>query len=358
MDTDINSKPKFKYVDFDLPFVLFLKDSLGDKNLEEWADALSKGIRPLPYSRYAPASEKAGGMIIGGGIPVYLPTEELAPFYEISLPQLTVGLRTLKRVNPHRNTVLIGEIPGDRTGRASFSSVRVMFNLTQIKEEFHWDMELFCTLAIRAINHFIDHYRIIADRPYIEHVTISAIQEFHLITEFQDGKNQIQEFGGGSGPLHGFGGAISEDQERNLREAVSKIDPPNIYNTMKLNIINYFDLEDWRLVVIESAVLFEAWLSKCIREKFICAGLSTSIIDSKFKKSNGFPKSITDIAKNLFLEATGFYFSLTAEYTNWETQVRDLRNGLVHGKRYDITYQEANDAFKAVNSAISLLSTK
>jgi len=358
MEEVTKSKPKLKYVDFDLPFVLFLHDSIGDKNLEKWADAYLKGEKPFPYSRYAPASEKPGGMIIGGGLPVYIPSKKLAPYYLVSLPQITVGLRTIKRVNPHRSTILMGEVPGDRTGRASFTSVRALFNLKEIKEEFHWDMELFCKLAVRAINHFIDHYRIVADRPYINHVTVSTIQEFHLTTDLEDGQKQYQEFGGSSGPLHGFGGAISEDQDIKLRELVSKIDPPNIYESMKSNIENFLDLEDWRLVVIESAVLFEAWLSKYIRGRFIKIGLTTTIIDSKFKKTNGLPKSITEIAKNLFLEATGFNFSGTTEYLQWETQVRDLRNDLIHGKRFDVTSQEAKDAYVAINSAIKLLATK
>lgn len=353
-----NPKPKFKYVDFDLPFVLLLHDSLGDRVLEKWADAYIKGEKPLPYSRYAPSSEKPGGMIIGGGFPVYLPCKELAQYYEISLPQITVGLRTLKRVNPHRSTILMGEVPGDRTGRASFSSVRVMFDLKKINDGSHWDMQFFCILAVRAINHFIDHYRVIAERPYINHVTISTIQEFHLTTEFEDGQKQYQEFNGGSGSLYGFGGAISEDQDIKLREMISKTNPPNIYESMKSNIRNYIDLEDWRLVIIEAAVLFEAWLSNKIREKFIKVGLTTAVIDSKFKKSNGEPKSITMIAEKLFLEATGFDFSGTTECVQWKTQVRDLRNDLIHGKRFDASSQEAIDAYAAVNSAILLLDTK
>jgi hypothetical protein len=63
---------------------------------------------------------------------------------------------------------------------------------------------------------------VIADCPYIEHVTVSMIQEFHLTTELEDGQLQHQEFGGSSGPLHGFGGAISEELDSKLRESVSK----------------------------------------------------------------------------------------------------------------------------------------
>jgi hypothetical protein len=352
------AKLKLKYVDFDLPFVLFLKDSFGDKNLEKWAEAYAAGQQPLPYSRYAPASEKPGGIVIGGGFPVYLPSQDLAQYYEIVLPEATVGLRTLKRVNPHRSSVLMGEVPGDRTGRASFSSVRIIFDLAQISEKYHWDMALFCNMSIRAINHFTDHYRVIANRPYIEHVTVSTIQEFHLTTVFEDGQLQHQEFGGSSGPLNGFGGAISDDLDKKLRESVSKIDPPSIYQTMDLNIRNYFDLEDWRLAIIETAVIFEAWLAKYVRDKFTDQGVSSVDIDAKFIGTRGLPKSVTAIAKELVLDATGFDFSTSTEYVEWTTKVRDLRNDLVHGKRFDVIAVEAKDAYIAVNSAIKLLSTK
>lgn len=358
MGTGQEAKPKLKYVDFDLPFVLFVRDSLGDPNLEAWAEAYASGKRPLPYSPYAPHSEKTSELIIGSGFPVYIPPKELAPYYEVALPEIKVGLRTLRRVNPHRGSVLMGEVLGDRTGRASFSSVRIMFDLRQIGEEHHWNMALFCSLAIQAVNHFINHYRVIADRPYIRPVTLSVIQQFHLTTELEDGSSQTQEYGSGSGPLHGFGGAIFDDQNRLLREAVGKAAPPSIDATIDSNIRDYLDLAEWRLVVIEAAVMFEAWLARFVRKRYLTNGLAEPDIDSKFNKPDAFPKSITAIAKNLVLDATGFDFFATAEYSDWASKVRDLRNDLVHGKRFDVTRQEAQDAYTSVKASMALLSNK
>jgi len=358
MVNNSQAKPLFKYIDFDLPFVLFLKDSLADPVLEKWADAYIAGEQQLPYSRYAPPRENPGGIIIGGGFPVYLPSKELAPYYVIALPDIFVGLRTLKRVNPNRSSILMGEVPGDRTGRASFSSIRIMIGLSQIQEEYRWDMALFCTLAIRAINHFIDHYRIIADRPYIEPVTLSVIQEFHLITEFEDGQLQHQEFGTGSGPLYGFGGAIADEVDNRLRTLISKPDPPNIYSTLDANIKNYLDIGDWRLAVIEAAVMFEAWLTEYLREKFKNKGIPEIEIASKFVKRDGLYKSVTELARDLVLEVTGFNFSATTEFLEWSTKVRDLRNDLVHGKRFDVTSQDAKGAYNAVLNAIKALISK
>lgn len=141
MSTEPDGIPEVKLVDFDLPFVLFLRESLGDAALKEWAKAYAEGQKPLPYSRYAPCAEKPGFIVIGGSLPVFIPPKELAPHYLIRLPQLTVGLRTLRRVNAHRPTIIKGEVPGDRSGRSSFSSVRVLFDLADIAPDRHWDMQ-------------------------------------------------------------------------------------------------------------------------------------------------------------------------------------------------------------------------
>jgi hypothetical protein len=251
--------------------------------------------------------------------------------------------------------VMMGELPGDRTGRASFSSVRVMFALANVQEKFHWDMPLFCQQAVRAVNHFLVHYRVITDRPWVGPVTMSLIQEFHLVTEFEDGTTQQQEYGSGSGPLNGFGGAIPDDVDGQLRKAVAAAAPPTIQSTLDVNIRDCLDLQEWRLALIEAAVLFEAWLYKFVRERYTKNGMAVPIIDRKFRRPDGSPKSITSVAKTLVRDATGFNFGDTAEYGRWETTVRNPRNDLVHGKRFDVSPKEAHDAYSAVTEAIGLL---
>ncbi len=350
MQTNSGKTQRYKYVDFDLPFLLFVKDSLGDKSLKDWADAFAAGTRPLPYSPYAPATEKPGNFIIGGGFPVYIPPEPLAPYYEVVLPDFSAGIRLLRRVNPHKRMVLMGEVPGDRTGRASFSSVRVMFDMTSINPEHHQNFPLFCQLALQAINHFIDHYRVIADRPYIGPVTMAVIQSFNVTTEFEDGEQINQQYGSGSGPLNGMGGAIPDEQDRALRAAVSRPIPPNIDEMLDANIRNYLDLQEWRLAVVESAVAFEAWVSRYLRERLAACG--TSDVEQFFLDSRGLPRSMTSIAQKLVKQLTGHNFGETDEYKAWASKVRDLRNDIVHGKRFDVTREQAIRAYDAMKAAI------
>lgn len=119
---------RFKHVYFDLPYFISVKDSMDDQRLREWAEAYQNGVSQLPYSRHAPHSEKPTALLIGGSFPVYLPPSELAPCYLVSLDEIQVGIRLLRRVNTQRSTTLMGEVPGDRAGRASYSSVKVMFD--------------------------------------------------------------------------------------------------------------------------------------------------------------------------------------------------------------------------------------
>lgn len=353
MSAPAEKRQRFKYVDFDLPFLLFVKDSLGDKSLKDWAEAFSAGTRPLPYSPYAPAAEKPGSLIIGGAFPVYVPPEPLARHYQVAIPDLTVGLRLLRRVNPHAQTVMMGELPGDRTGKASFSSVRVMFDMTSIRDEHHQNFPLFCRLSVQAINHFIAHYRVIANRPYINSITMQVVQSFIVTTEFEDGEQRQQRYGTASGPLHGMGASISDSEDDLLRRAVAVADPPSLDQTLDANIRDCLDLQDWRLVVIESAVAFEAWATRVLRRRLEQDAVSD--IEQRFLDSRGRPRSITSIAQRMIEEVTGFAFGSTAEFTAWALHVRDLRNEVVHGKRFHVTQAEAIKAYETVKLAIAAI---
>jgi hypothetical protein len=346
-----------KNVFFDLPYLIYVKDSMNDPLLRAWAESFRQGIRPLPYSPYAPQSERPGAFIVGAGLPVYLPPDQLAECYLVSLETLEVGIRFLRRVNPHGSSVLMGEVPGDRAGRASFSSVKVMFDARAFEPEQLWDMELFVNLAVEAVNKLLSHYRIISDRPYVQPVTPQVIQKFHLQTQFENGTPQIPEYGAGNGPLRGFGGAIPDSQDLALREAVASDLPPSIYATLDADVRDHLDLRRWRLATIEAAVLFEAWLSSFLRERYARQGLVASQIDAKFLGPDGRPVSVSRMAKSLVRDATLYDFATTQHCQDWELQVRNLRNDLVHGKRFDVSPTEAVEAYKTVLKCIALLET-
>ncbi|MEJ7578436.1 MAG: hypothetical protein WKF74_15675 [Pyrinomonadaceae bacterium] len=353
-----NKEQYYKSVYFDLPFLLFVRDGFRDKDLEEWAKAYSEGSKDLPYSPYAPKTNEPGFFAIGGGFPVYIPPDNLAEAYVVNLGNgILVGVQFLRRINQSSTVKLCGEIIGDRTGRATFSSVSVNFDLQIFNPDIFHRMDIFVDLSIRAINKFIEHYRVLADRFYIRAITPQVIQSFYIVTSFKDGTSITQTYGTGSGPLHGLGGAIPDEQDDVLREALKKEEEPSIIATIELEVRDKIDLREWRLAVIEAAVLFETWLSIHVRSLFKSKGLSDNDIEAKFHKNDKYrtPLSAYAIAKDLIGEASGYDFGNTAEFSNWCDKTKDVRNDIVHGKKFIVTRQEAIDSYDAVKKAIDVI---
>lgn len=351
----MKASPVLKIVEFDLPFLIFVEDGLRDLELEKWAENYMSGQRPLPYARYAPKEDECGGLIMLGGLPVYIPPQEMSPPYAVNFPGMQPGLIFLRRVNPHRPTKILGEVPGDRTGRATFSSVQVLIKLEQINEEYHWSMEPFVEVAVNTVNRFLEHYKVICKRPYIRPVTPAVIQEFRIGTRLSDGQTTWQEFGTGTGPAKGFGGAIGDDEEKQLRDALLKVEPPQVDDMLEMEILDHLDLREWRLAVIESAVLFEAWLTRFLRDYLKKAGVAEPDINNRLVNASGIPHSITRIAKRMLRDETGYDFEVTTEYNDWALKVRDLRNEIVHGKRFDVSREDAYASYNASKAAINII---
>ena len=343
--------PKLKLVDFELPFVLNVGDSCRDESLEEWAQAVREGREPPPSVHASPKGN------IGS---VHLPTIRHPP-YTIALPGgLVVRMCTLRRVNQQRAVKIHGEVPGDRAGKASFTSVRVMIDLAQVPADLHWHMEHLCGLSVDAANHLIDWYRVVADRPFLRRVTPALVHEFRLITVFDDDSTDPPPrlYVTGSGPMQTFGAGLEARIDSQLRTAVAQAEPPPIGAILDADVRSHLEQREWRLAVIQVAVLFEAWLHRFVRARFARKRIPSADIEAKFLRADGVPKSATSIAKSLVKEATGFDFSATAEYRSWEKKVRDLRNDLVHGARFDVTQTEATEACDAAAAAIALMETK
>ncbi|MEH6642516.1 hypothetical protein [Vreelandella glaciei] len=366
----------YKSICFDLPFLIFVKDGFKDKQLEGWAKAYQAG-ETLPYSPYAPNQNRVGDLTIGGGFPVYLP-DKLENAYVVKVGEKFVGIQFLRRIAQNNPANLCGEIEGDRTGRASFSSVRVNFDLRIFDSKHYLNARYFVNLAIDAINKFIEHYRVATRKHYIRPVTPAIIQSFTIINSYHEKPNFVQHYvtdktvlkvEGDGFPLlefnyfmdammHGMGGAISDDIDVNLRGVLDKDIEPSIIETLHLEVKDKLELREWRLAAIEAAVLFETFLNIKLRDSYKAQGLSDSDIEDKFRKNDRFktPLSSYAIAKELIQDATGFDFYSTEEFKGWSNNTKDLRNDVVHGKRYKVTKLEAEMSYKCVEDSINLLS--
>lgn len=353
-----NPELYYKEVYFDLPYLIMVDDGFRDQTLEDWAEAFSKNEK-LPYSQYAPPPNEPGYLSIGGGFPVYIPKEINSNAYVVNLIEqnLKVGLQFLRRINQKSTTKLCGEVIGDRTGRASFSSVRVNFDLKLLKKEFHQKMGLFVELSVKAVNLFLENYRSINDRPYINKVTPQIIQTFLIFNRYTNGETKTQTYGSGSGSLVGLGSNISSEQDDLLREKLANGDIPLIVDSLELEIKDKLDLRDWRLAAVDSAVLFETWLRVFIREQFKLKGLSKDKIDGKFHRNdqNKTPHSTYHLAKVVIKQCCGFDFFNTDEFENWSENTRELRNNIIHGSKYKVLEKEARESFNSVIKAIKLI---
>ncbi len=367
----------YKSIYFDLPFLIFVKDGFKDKQLEEWAEAYQAG-KELPYSRYAPSGKGSGGLTIGGGFPVYIPaTVESA--YVVQVENKYMGVQFLRRITQNNPANLCGEIAGDRAGRASFSSVRVNFDLRMFDPRFYFNTKYFVNLAVDAVNKFIENYRVYTGKFYIRPVTPAIIQSFTIFNEIRNQPTFHQHYVTDSSVLdvsdnepstlppssyhmdalmQGMGGSISDEIDAKLRDVLATDIEPSIIETLHLEVKDKLDLREWRLAAIEAAVLFETFLNTCLREEYKAKGLPESEIEDKFHKTDRFrtPLSSYAIAKTLVSDATGFDFSETPEFQAWSNHTKDLRNDVVHGKTYKVSKQQATLSYQCVVDAINIIS--
>lgn len=354
-------QPYYKTIYFDLPFLIFVKDGFKDKDLEDWAKAYVAGEKDLPYSSYAPPQNDPSSIIIGNNLPVYLPTGDSAKAHVVNLGNnVVVGIQFLRRINQISTRKLFLEIEGDRTGRVSFSSVRINFDLSLFDPSKYNDTTFFIDTSVDAINKFIAHYKVIANRFYIRPITPSLIHEFYIVTDFSNKEIETHTYyAPSSRALHGLGGSITDDEDNILREALTNEEEPPLLETLELEINDKLDLREWKLAVIEASVLFETWLSLHVRSLFKAVGHPDEEIDDKFYRNdnNKTPLTAYAIAKNLINEATGYDFENTQEFTDWCTYSKDLRNNIVHGKQHSVTRDEAIKCCDSVKLAIEKIHT-
>lgn len=377
MDHQI-SEMYYKSIYFDLPFLVFVKDGFKDKQLEDREKACQNS-NESSHSQYAPSNNESGGLTIGGEIPVYIP-EKVEKAYVVKVGEKFVGIQFLRRITQNNSVNILnlyGEVEGDRAGRASFSSVRVNFDLRIFEPKDYFNVKYFVNLAIDSLNKFIEHYRVFTGRHYIRPVTPAIVQKFTIFNYFSDKPTFVQHYVTGKAVLdvdeaelslppfvfhidammHCAGG-VSDEIDVNLREILYKDIEPSIIDTLHLEVKDKLDLREWRLAAIEAAVLFETFLNTRLRDVYRNKGFSEFDVENKFHKNDSLrtPLSSYAIAKNLVKDATGFDFSATSEFQNWSCNTKDLRNDVVHGKKYKVTRDEAQLSYACVVNGINLIS--
>ena len=94
---------------------------------------------------------------------------------------------------------------------------------------------------------------------------------------------------------------------------------PSILQTLNLEVQDKLDLREWRLAVIESAVLFETYLNTLLRDIYKNRGFKEDQVEDKFHRNDKYktPLSSFAIAKKLVKDATGYDLESTPEFASW-----------------------------------------
>jgi hypothetical protein len=305
---------------FDLPFPLLVRDSLKEENDDR-------------------------------------PAEDLAPeIYVLGNPP--AGVRTVLRANERAAVQARGElVGGDPYGRVSYTSVQVRFNCAESPQVADWTDDQLIETAIRASNRVIELYRDIAHKPVLRPVTPYHIVHYWITEGWSEGEKRTRVVSRGRGPLQ-IG--ISDEQlrvETILRRRLQSDSNVEFVRSLYLDAFAHLELGNYRLAVVEAAVLFEAWLKGFLVQQYEVQGLTASEIRAKFITASGRHRTVTYIADHLVRDATGLDFAKTDENGVWKTRVRDLRNAVVHGEETQLSEQDAAECLNAVTVANKLIQT-
>jgi len=276
------------------------------------------------------------------------------PIYVAGDPPAAV--RVALRPNLRPDVVSRGVLEGgDPYGRVTYTRMQTRFNVATSPEILEWSDDRLIDEALRVANRVIEVYRNVADRPILRHVVRDHIVHFLVMNAFEGEEIQVRAVSRARGPLRVGLGEPELTVEEMVRARLQTEQPVEFGRELYLDTRSHLETEDYRLAVIESEVLFEVWLKGFLAEHLQRQGLAEEDVQSRFSHADGRPRSVTNLAKGVVHDVTGFDFSGTAEYERWDQDARKLRNEVVHGQRRIVTREEAVRALEAIIDANHVL---
>ena len=211
------------------------------------------------------------------------------------------------------------------------------------------------TAVIEGLNAFLRYYRINNIKYYIPRVTDHTITIFGLFEQHENGttsNNLLHRLFERSIP---FENTIGDSEEQKIRQAL-KTGERNYIHELYSEVWNKLALQDWRLAIIDSIVLLEAWLTPYLKEAYRQKGLSNSVIKEKFKTGEKhYPMGISEICQTLIEDATGYAFQGVPQHEELVQRAINPRNKLVHGTKLVATGDEAYKCIHSVIAAVALI---
>lgn len=249
-----------------------------------------------------------------------------------------------------------GELEGgDPYGRWSHTRVQARFHSATSGEVKVWDDRAIVDHAVAATNVLIAHYRDLASQPLVRELSALDIVHFKIVEEIEPGNAREHWYSTGRSALV-FG--IDDERRRmedQLRLRVEQAMPVEFLRQLQLDVEAHLRSGDYRLAVIEMAGLFEAWLRRYIVQTLSQRGLSADAIEQRFTTRSGMPIGVSEIARTLVPEVFGIDFLGSEAGLIWRTDLRDLRNSLIHGRRETVSADEASRAIAAGRQARAVI---
>jgi len=319
---------------------------------------------------------------------VYIPSVTMPPYIINIGDGILVGVTFLPRVRQTSNEYLrpLGFPEGDINGRGMFSTVQMRvgtqhFDKLQeyynqntcpnhgmhkrasanspLKENvggpvLHHDVSI--DLAVAAINIFIEKYKVLNDGYFMNSITKTATSPFRVTWRGLNGKtlqsNTVTTI------LYSpySESVISNENNLKLRKMLELSLEIDMIERLDVEIRRRLELQEWRLAIIESAIMFESWIQPIIRGYYLKLLGSKTKVDKKLSyidiEGKTHPTSIGDILKYFIKEAFKFDFEKTPEYIALTSKTISPRNKIVHGTPFIATKQTAIDAYLSAKAAI------
>ncbi len=211
-------------------------------------------------------------------------------------------------------------------------------------------------VALALINRFAEVYRELTGAWWIRPIKQSEIMHSTMFILYKDGTKDESKCGN-LGTGLGAGKLLSEDIDKELRRRLSSDYRPQPITNFAFSVTDFLDKEDFWSAALTAGVFFEAAFSSLVRSMKRNAGVPEAEVDAWFKRSDGRPRSITSMVKSFAKEVSGTdpektSSALHAYYSAWCSDVRDLRNDLAHGSRMELGKDEAHASVEAVNQLL------
>ncbi|MBC6605617.1 hypothetical protein H8B13_02170 [Hymenobacter sp. BT188] len=345
---------------FDLPFVIMVDDNFGNGLIQSYY----RGERKFNRTAVEIAKSTTIDLTPAHNFPNQTPLDTPPP-YLVNTDKYGMVRITLLKVNSDgiEGELKDKEFMGSVSKGIGFTCVMIEFGSDTFNIDIssdHRPVHDMTLAGMEAFNVFLLNYKLIANKLYIPSVTVHTVGKFLLIDLHEDRSVSLTHIARQWEQPIPFAKTIPLELDKELRNSCLNAGEIDLFSVLRHEAWNKIVLQEWRMAVINSLILFESWLTPTLQEIYELKGLDEGKIKRKFKTDA--PKSkdrkhlgITEIAETLVLDAIRYDFKKTAEYDNLLNKSIIVRNSIIHRSKLDVSQKDAYECIHSVMNAISAI---